>query len=98
MKSLRFSFRLLVNKYTLTAAVALAWMTFFDGYNLLGQWERRTRLTELQHDKQWYAQEIDRLLMEEDELHTDPSAVERLAREKFLMRRPNEDVFVLSAQ
>jgi cell division protein FtsB len=98
MKTIRLGARLLFNRYTLTVAVALVWMLFFDGYNLLGQWERRAQLNELDQDRRWYLQEIARLQMEEEELHTDPTAVERLAREKFLMRRPGEDVFVLSEE
>lgn len=87
--------RLLLNKYVLVAMAALVWMLFFDSYNLVSQLGMQQKINELRQDRSFYREEIRRLAQEEQLLKHNTREMERIARERYLMKRPNEDVFVL---
>ncbi len=71
-------------------------MLFFDSYNLEAQWRRRDKIAQMRADVQHYQSELQRLRAELDILHDDPAEVERLARERYQMRRSGEDVYVVN--
>lgn len=52
------------------------------------------KLAETESDIAYYQERIDMVLAEQARLHGNPDAIERFAREKFLMKKENEDVFV----
>ena len=58
--------------------------------------EHRHELKELQVSKAWYQKEIAKESAEAEQLKTNPAVVEKYAREKYLMKRENEDIFVVS--
>lgn len=92
MKRLLNLFR---NKYFLSALVFAGWMLFFDRNDLLSQYDYRTELTKLQEEKDFYTIEIERVKKTLDELTTDQAMLEKFAREKYLMKKENEDVYVI---
>jgi cell division protein FtsB len=57
--------------------------------------EHRRELKELQESKAWYQKEIAKESTEAEELKTNPAVVEKYAREKYLMKRENEDIFIV---
>jgi cell division protein FtsB len=71
-------------------------MLFFDSYNLESQWRRGAKIRQMKTDVAHYQSEIERLKMELSILRSDPSEVERLARERYQMRRNGEDVYVVN--
>lgn len=87
---------LLKNKYTLTLIVFLGWLTFFDQNNLLDRIQTVRQLHGLENDKQFYINKIKSDSMSLRELKTDKKNLERFAREKYLMKRKNEDIFIIS--
>lgn len=92
----RLLLRFVLNKYTLTLVGAVVWMLFFDSYNLEAQWRRREKIAQMQADVRHYQNELLRLQAELDILRDDPAEVERLARERYQMRRSGEDVYVVN--
>ena len=62
MSVLKFIFRILINKYFLTTVAFVAWMVFFDSNNLLTRNRLQEKLDGLNLEKQFYLQEIRRLL------------------------------------
>jgi hypothetical protein len=74
----------------------LAWMLFFDPNNFIVQADRMSDLKRAEHKKAWYESEISAIQGDLDELLSDEDAKEKFAREHYLMKRPNEDVFVIT--
>ena len=83
------------NKYFLVSAAFVAWMLFFDRNDLLSQREYRQQLGKLEEEKEFYAQETQLVKKEIHELNTNNAKVEQFAREKYLMKKADEDIFVI---
>ena len=83
----------LKNRYFLSAAAFILWITFFDRNDLFTQRERARDLKNLQKSKTYYSTQIDAAKMELDQMSHDPAALEKFAREKFRMKKDNEDEF-----
>jgi cell division protein DivIC len=83
------------DKYFLSAASFAIWILFFDRNDILTQIERRDDLTSLQKSKQYYTEQIAQESKVSEELRSNPSTIERYAREKYLMKRDNEDLFII---
>jgi cell division protein DivIC len=82
------------NKYFLTVAGLLIWMFFFDRNDFPAQMERRGKLKELKANTSYYNQKIEAAKTELAHRKNDPSAYERIAREKYYMKKDNEDIFL----
>ena len=85
----------LKNKYLITIAVFVLWIIFIDDYNLLKQNRIQKKITDLTHQKKFYISEIKKDSIELLELKTNPKRQEEVAREKFLMKKDDEDVFII---
>jgi hypothetical protein len=86
----------LKNKYFLSVSAFIVWILFFDPRDVFTQIEHRRELTELQVSKAWYEKEIAKEMIETEQLKTNPAIIEKYAREKYLMKRDNEDIFIIS--
>lgn len=86
----------LKNKYFLTITGLLVWMLFFDRNDFPSQWERHQKLKELQKNTAFYSQKIETAKAELEKRKTDPAAYERIAREKYYMKKDNEDIFLFN--
>jgi cell division protein FtsB len=88
----------LKNKYSITFLIFLFWVAFIDQNNLITQYQYRTQLDELETEKAYFAKEILRTKTELEELSTNPKSLEKFAREKYFMRKENEQVFVFTTK
>jgi len=73
----------------------MAIMFFFDKNDVLTQLNRRKELKELQQSKEYYTTQIQLEAKELEALKNNPAILEKYAREKYLMKRDNEDLFVI---
>ena len=89
--------RPLRNRYGIVVAGLLAWVTFFDQNDLWTNWRNQRELGRIEERREWYAAEIDRTREQLQQLGSDQELLEKFARERYLMKRANEDVFVLVA-
>lgn len=85
----------LKNKYFITILSFIAWLIFFDKNDFFSQVEYGQRLHMLELDKKYYLDEIRKNRTDMVELMTNPKNLEKFAREKYLMKKDNEDVFVI---
>lgn len=83
------------NVFFLTTVAFAVWMFFFDENNLLLQYKRRCELNDLHEKINFVKQEIKSTESEYDLLLTDKTYQEKFARENYLMKRDNEDVYVI---
>lgn len=88
----------LKNKYGLTILFFFIWVTFFDQNNLFTQYDYHLKLKEMEREQQFYNDEIAKTKKELNELSTDQKALEKFAREKYLMKKDNEEIFVFEAK
>ena len=85
----------LKNKYFLCITAFIVWILFFDPRDVFTQMEHRRELKELQISKAWYQKEIAKESVEAEQLKTNPALIEKYARENYLMKRENEDIFIV---
>jgi len=81
--------------YFLAGVGFLVWMLMFDANDLGKQLDIYRKWQELRGEKQYYLDNIEVVKRERAELMSSPALLEKFAREKYLMKRPGEDVFVL---
>lgn len=82
----------------MTAAVFLIWMTFFDENNFISLIENRVKLAELNDEKEHYVQEIKKSAEDLKLLQNDKELLEKFARERYLMKKENEEIFVFTVE
>jgi cell division protein FtsB len=69
---------------------------FLDKNDLFTQLDRRKHLKELQKGKEFYTSQIATESKELEGLKSNPATLEKYAREKYLMKRDNEELFLIS--
>ncbi len=87
--------QLFKNKYFLISVVFLVWLIFFDRNDLLSQYEYRQQLNKLKEEHAFYTKETADVQKQLNELTSNKEKLEKFAREKYLMKKDNEDVFVI---
>ncbi len=86
----------LKNKYTLTVIGFVVWMLFFDDRDVYNTYfKQRSELNTLQENKIYFEKQITATRRELDQLKITAATIEKYAREKYLMKRDNEDLFVV---
>jgi len=87
-------FRILSNKYLLLTIIFTVWMLFFDSNSWLVHRELNQEIDKLQKNEEYYRQEIENdksiILQLQDE-----EGLERYAREKYFMKKENEDIYII---
>ena len=88
-------FDTLRNKYFIVTIAFVVWMLFFDLNDLMSQYDYRTQLNKLEAEKEFYIIETEKARTDLDELSTNRQKLEKFAREKYFMKKENEDIFVI---
>ena len=96
MKRLSRTYKVLTNKYLLAAAIFMVWILFFDRNDLITQWDRKKELHKLEISKAYYENEIENTRKELTDLERDTRVIEKFAREKFYLKKANEDIFIVT--
>ncbi len=86
---------LLKNKYFLATLAFVVWMLFFDKNDVLSQHDYSTEVKDLQLKKDFYEKETASVKKDLKELDSNLNSAEKFAREKYFMKKDNEDVFVV---
>lgn len=85
------------NRYGLGIGVFLLYVCFLSDHDLYTTLKLRTELSRKRSEHERYARDIQQVRAELQEINGDLALLEKFAREKYLMKRENEDVFVLVA-
>ena len=83
------------NKYLIVIVLFSVWIVFLDEHNLIILNKRSNILQEKQDEKQLLIEEIKTDSNTLHSLNNDPEAIEKFARENFLMKKENEDIFII---
>jgi len=79
----------------ITSVLFLLWMLFFDSDSFLKQREDQQKLDQLIEQRDYLKQKVKADKQKIEELKTDNKNLEKFAREEFLMKKENEDIFVI---
>lgn len=71
------------------------WMLFFDRNNAPLQMQRVQELNKLEKSEQLLSRQIIETKQELDLLKNNPATLEKYAREKYLMKKENEDLYIV---
>ncbi|MEK7200370.1 MAG: septum formation initiator family protein [Bacteroidota bacterium] len=86
---------ILTNKYLIAFSFFVVWMLFFDQRDYFQQRDRQAELRKLEAKKRYYVQEIEKTRKELTNLQNNPAALEKFARERYLMKKDGEDIFII---
>lgn len=106
METNKFNFRqklqeipsFLKNRYAFTIFLFIVWVLFFDSNTIWSQFKLQSQLNEKKDEKAFYETEIKDIKESLYELETNNVTQEKFAREKYFMKRANEDVFVVTEE
>lgn len=81
--------------YFITGMLFLLWMLFFDSNDFITQYRMNRELNDKEEMKEYYLEKMAEVQQDREELMGNPELLEKFAREKYLMKRPGEDVFIV---
>jgi cell division protein DivIC len=87
--------QILTNKYLVASMFFVVWMLFFDQRDYFQIRDRQEDLKKLEAKKQYYENEIARTKQELLDLQNNPAALEKFAREHYLMKKDGEDIYLI---
>ncbi len=87
-------FKILTNMYVLVLTIFVIWMAFFDTNSLLIHMELRNEIKKLEKQKEFLKDEIakDKEVLQK---MSNQDELEKLAREKYYMKKENEEIFLI---
>jgi len=88
-------FDLLKNKYFLATIAFVVWMIAFDKNDLHSQYQYYDEVASLQKQRAYLLKQTEQVNKDLDELTSNKEKLEKFAREKYLMKKDNEDIFVV---
>ena len=85
----------LKNRYVLTFILFLVWMTFFDQNDFITLYHLKSELRDIRKEKEYYRHQIEETRENLEDLFNNNEKLEKFAREKYLMKKDDEDIFII---
>ena len=92
LKKLPPAFR---NFYFVMGISFLIWMIFLDSNDLINRVGMSLKLGGLENEKEYYQEKISEVQKDREELMGSNELLEKFAREKYLMKKETEDIFII---
>ncbi|MGK9120336.1 septum formation initiator family protein [Olivibacter jilunii] len=83
------------NKYIIATIAFIVWMLFFDRNDITSQYKYQSQLKNLKDEKEFYIRETAIVKKDLEELTSNLTRLQKFAREKYLMKKDNEDIFII---
>jgi cell division protein FtsB len=83
------------NFYFLSTLFFLFWVIFIDSNNLIVHFKLTKKLWELENQKEYFQEKKIQIQQERVELMSNSELLEKFARERYLMKKPTEDLYVI---
>ena len=87
--------KIFINKYFLITVAFVVWLGFFDNDSMVNRLGIHQKLNELKQEKKFYLDEIRNDSTLTVKLMNDSLALEKFAREKYLMKKDKEDLYLV---
>src|SRR5690606_15231963 len=88
-------YRKFLNKYLISGIVFIVWMLFFDQNSYMIHRELDKQIGELKHDRKSYSEKLEKEKARIEEMKSDSSEIERVARERHYLKKEDEDIFII---
>jgi cell division protein FtsB len=82
------------NRYFIVSLGFVVWMLFFDQRDFFQQRERAAELKKVEDAKKYYQKEIEYTQKQLNNIQNNKSAIEKYARERYLLRREGEELYL----
>lgn len=79
----------------MTLLIFVVWLTFFDRNNFINKIQLKSKITTLKKERSYYQNKIEEDNRKMKELLSNKDNLEKFAREQYLMKNKNEDIFVI---
>lgn len=83
------------NKYILTILIFFLWILLLDSNNLLSRFQDLRELHKLKKDREYLQNKVEVDKKKINELKTDNHNLEKFGREQYMMKKPDEDLFIV---
>ena len=88
----------LKNKFTITFFLLFTWVLLFDTFDLLTVMKMRYEINQKTNEMEQIQALIAADKLHYHELTSDPELLEKFAREQYLMKKDDEDIFIILAK
>ena len=92
---MKFFKRYIHNWFFYTGLLFVVWISFFDKNSLVEQSNLTKTIRDLDSREQFYNSELEKASNEIQAYEKDTALLEKFAREKYYMKKDNEEVFVI---
>ena len=86
------------NFYAIAGLLFLTWMLFFDQNDFISQYRMNKKLNDLENEYSYYEEKMPEVLNESQALKNSSIQLEKFAREKYLMKKKTEEVFIIQEE
>ncbi len=86
------------NKYWTAFIVFIVWILFFDNNSLIRQVQRKYQIVKLNKEIAYYKKELVKTKQEEKALKYSDEYFEKFVRENYLLKKPNEVLYIFSEE
>lgn len=83
------------NFYVLATLFFMFWMIFIDSNNVVNHFRMSQKLYQLEDQKDFYLEKKEKIQADREELMSNPQLLEKFARERYLMKKQTEDLYVI---
>ncbi|ERM84798.1 septum formation initiator [Rhodonellum psychrophilum GCM71 = DSM 17998] len=83
------------NFYFVFTLLFILWMLFIDSNDFVSQFRLGSKLSELKKQKEFYQDKKEVIKADREELMSNNDLLEKFARERYLMKRKTEDLYVI---
>jgi cell division protein FtsB len=83
------------NFYFIFTVLFVCWMIFIDTNDIVSHIKLRAKLRELEKQKEFYIEKKEKIQADREELMSNYELLEKFARERYLMKRKSEDLYVI---
>jgi len=88
----------LKNFYVITGLCFFVWMLLLDSNDLISRFKMTNKIRTLENEKEFYQEKIAEVEKDRKELMTNKELLEKFAREKYLMKKEKEDIFIIQEE
>ena len=88
-------FQRFANKYTFVGLLFVILIALFDKYSFIDRLQLRSKINQLENEQKYYREKIEEDKRKKEELLGNRDNLEKFAREQYLMKRENEDIFII---
>lgn len=88
-------FKLPINIYVVLFLAFAVWVIFFDNNSLINRIGLQGDINKLEKERDYYKEKIEKDNQKILELKTNKKNLEKFAREQYLMKKKNEDIYII---